>query len=254
MNLFNRYLTGTKFIFQGTKDVFTIPHLLPWAVIPFIIDVFILFFFFFWGKQKISFFKSQIMDFIFSETNTWLYTLLSPIIGLLIWVAFIIILLYGTFLLAMIVAVPFHTIIAEKILCHYGKLQSPPFSWGRWIQVNVRMFIISLIKSALFAIIGLFLFILSFIPVLNLVSSFTAFLIMAYDCADYGLEVKEMTLLQRFEYFKNHFPEFLGMATTLTASVFLPGSTLLLLPIAVAGSSWVICQSPEVQFDPNTGT
>ena len=242
MNLFNRYIRGMRFIFQGTKDIFSIPGLLAWTIIPFVIDVLILIFGFSWGKGQIPIWKDKVMGFIFSDQSGWSYTILSSVMGLLFWIAFIGILLYGTFLLATLVASPFNAIIAEKTLSHYGLLHNPPLNWRRWVTVSVRMFVISIVKTLIFAVIGIILLILSFIPLVNLLASFVAFLIIAFDCMDYSFEAKQMKLSQRFKYFKTHLPEFSGMATMLGLSLLIPGLTLLLLPSSVVGSSWVMCE------------
>lgn len=251
MNFLGPYFRGMKVVFQGTKDIFSIPGLLAWAIIPFIIDLLILIFGFHWGKGQIPGWRDKVMGLVFSDPSGWIYTLLSPVLSLLFWMAFIGVLLYGTFLLATIVASPFNAIIAEKTLSHYGFLQNSPFNWAQWVTVSLRMFLISLIRVIVFAIIGVVLFILSFIPLLNLLASFVTFLIIAFDCMDYSFEVKQMSLSQRFKYFKNHLPEFCGMATMLGFSLLVPGLTLLLLPSSVAGSAWVMCQIGD-PCDPDT--
>ncbi len=241
MTLLYRYSRGMAFVFQGIKAIFGIPGLLVWAVIPFVIDGLILIFGFSVGREKVSAWKTQALERIFSDSSGWAYALLSPLLGFFFWVVFVGLLLYATFLLSTVIAAPFNAIMAEKTLVHYGLLKSSSSYGSAWLTNSLRMFMVSMVRSFVFALIGIILFVFSFIPLVNVLAVFGLTLIMAFDSMDYSFEAQQMGLAQRFKYFRNHLPEFSGMATMLSLSLLVPGLTLLLLPAAVVGGSWVMC-------------
>ena len=111
-----------------------------------------------------------------------------------------------------------------------------------WVQITIKQVSVSLLRSILFAGVGIVIFIFSFIPFLNIVGAFIAFLIVAFDCFDYSMEVKLMKLKERLEYFRTHFTTFSGMALMLGLTLLVPGLTLLLLPCAVIGAADTMAQ------------
>ena len=136
-----------------------------------------------------------------------------------------------------VVAAPCNSLLAERTLIMAGAVEDRPFELGRWLKVSAKMLFVGLMKSMVFLFFGILIFVCSFIPILNFVSSFAAFLIMAFDSSDYSFEIMEMSLRERFRFFQNHFPEFAGMASFLGLTVFVPGTTLLLLPFSVVGAA-----------------
>lgn len=246
------YFTGLRFLTQGTKIIFKVPGLFIWALIPFLIDVFILIAGLSFGVSQISHWKGQLMSRIF-DSNGWLYLLLSPFASIFLWITFMAALFYGVFVLTSLIASPFNAVIAEKVLSHYNIIKTEPFNWNRWLSTSLKMLKISLIKTVLFLTFGGILFLLSFIPIVSFIALFTTFLMIAFDFMDYSLEVKEMELSQRWRYFKTHIPQLFGMATAIGFSLLIPGLILLLLPSAVAGSAWVMSQSEDGN-DPRTSS
>ena len=250
INALHLYFTGLCFLTQGTKIICKVPGLLIWAVIPFLIDVFILIAALYFGISQISHWKGQLMSRIF-DSNGWLYLLLSPFASIFLWITFMAALFYGVFLLTSLIASPFNAVIAEKVLSHHNIIKSKPFNWSRWLSTSLKMLKISLIKTVLFLAVGGILFLLSFIPIVSFIALFTTLLMIAFDFMDYSFEAKEMELSQRWKYFRTYIPQLCGMATAIGFSLLIPGLMLLLLPSAVAGSAWVVSQS-EVGNDPRT--
>ena len=60
---------------------------------------------------------------------------------------------------------------------------------------------------------------------------------MALDSIDYTLEIYEMNLGRRMSIYFGEMGFFLGLGVVLLPSLFIPGLTLILLPIAVVGSA-----------------
>jgi CysZ protein len=144
---------------------------------------------------------------------------------------------YFGFLLSTIIASPFNSILAEKTLAYKNSHLEKPINFSRWLKITLRQLSISLVRALIFAFIGLIIFVFSFVPLLNFLAAFAAFLIVAFDCIDYGMEVKLMGLKSRLAYFRQHFSVFSGMAMMLGLTLMVPGLTLILLPCAVVGAA-----------------
>ena len=235
-NLFKRVGGGFLHVATGLKLILKNRNLAILAVIPFLIDALLLFFGFYFGWEKVSVWSDEVVLKVVSPEDFWYAFLYYPLWAIFA-LGFIVLLLYGVFLAASVVAAPFNGMLAEATLKQVGVLDREPFSLKRWAKISVKMFITSLVKALIFAVVGVILFIFSFFPGLNLVAAFVACLIISFDNMDYSLEILEFGLKERFQFYITNITEFSGAASFLALTVMLPGLTLLLLPAAVVGSA-----------------
>lgn len=238
---------GFAHIWDGIRLLRNNRPLRKWAVIPFLLDFFILVLGFGLGFSAIGGWVAGALHFIGLTGGGFLIGALSFVLSLLFWVAYTIVLIYATFLLASVVAAPFNSLLAERTLIHLGVLQPRPFKLGEWILISLKMLFVAMIKALVFLFLGVIIFICAFIPGLNFASSFGAFLIMAFDSMDYSFEMREFTLRRRIRYFQNHFVEFSGMGLSLGVTLFIPGLTLLFLPASVVGAAIVMNKIEKVK-------
>jgi CysZ protein len=101
------------------------------------------------------------------------------------------------------------------------------------------------LKGAVFAVCGVFLFVLSFIPVINLLAVAAAMFLLAFDCMDYALEARRLKFRQRLRYVFRNKAQWAGMATGLALTLLLPGLTLLVIPGAVTGAALNLKETDE---------
>ncbi len=233
---------GFSFIFRGMKLLFEIPGALKWAIFPFLINLALI-------AGTITFVMSEMpgwigagVSFLLGDPTGFFYGLLYKALLFLASLLSVVLTFYIGFLLSTIIAAPFNSILAEKTLDHCNSQSVKAMGFKDWLRITMKQLGVSLIRALLFAIVGLMIFIFSFIPLLNLIGAFVAFLIVAFDCIDYSMEIKLMTLKERLTYFRQHFSVFTGMAIMLGLTLMVPGLTLLLLPCAIIGAAEVMAK------------
>lgn len=136
-----------------------------------------------------------------------------------------------------ILAIPFYALLAERALAVLGLKPEFPFDFRSWARNSLRMFRISAVKGILFLSLGAILFVLSFIPVVNVLAVFGTLMILSFDLLDYSLESLRFGLRQRFAFVLKRRQMWLGMACGLGLTLFIPGLTLVVAPGAVVGGA-----------------
>ncbi len=254
MKEIKNYSLGLKFIFSGFSSINSTKGLWKRILVPFVIDIFLLSYFLVLGVTNLPLWVASALGLIFTTPSGWLYSLLYYPLFLILGLGFSVITVFGVYLLASVIASPFYSVIVEKILMKNSVIAEQPFSFSRWVSVSVRMMGVSLLRAFIFALVGIPLFICSFIPGLNIASSFSAFLIMGFDSMDYSYELHELSLKQRIQHFKSHLVIYSGMATVIGLTMLLPGLTLLLMPFLVAGSAEIYSKTRCKANEPGINT
>lgn len=228
MSAVRQFIVGFHFFKLGWLELQRNSKLRYLAIVPMFLGFFLFVFGFIWGTSHLGTLATEVLLFILpASVQGWSQWLLYPLV-FLFGVVYLVLLIYFIYIFGLLIAAPFMGLLAEKILRERG------------IKADISLF--SMIKVAVYKIIffgmlGIALFICSFIPGLNLVSSFGVFLILAFDSMDYAFEAHGLTLSSRLRFFRQRFPLFLGMASALGLTLFVPGLTLLILPFAVSGAA-----------------
>lgn len=244
MNRLKRAGKGFSFLLDGFKLLADKPGLRKWVILPFLID-FLLFLIGIYGAILIiPSWITGVLNWFFPDPSGFLFSAVHFILLILFWLVFIIVWTVGVCLLAGIVASPFNAVLAEKTLLTLGLIESRPFNLKSWAATTLSLFFTAIFKSILFIFLGILIFFFSLFPVLNIFSSYLALIIVACDSLDYSLEILEMNLRQRLQYYRELFPELSGMAGALALTLLIPGLTLLILPLAVIGGAQVIGLQP----------
>lgn len=160
----------------------------------------------------------------------------SIALTILLWPLGLLILGSAIYIAVRVIAAPFYSYLAEQTLVKLGARTDQPFKLGAWLQMTGRMFVVSLIRAVIMALAGMILFVLSFVPVLNVAAAIGFMLIFAFDISDYGFEAMEWSLNKRFAHVKANLETYLGMACGLAVTTLIPGLNLILLPAAVVGA------------------
>lgn len=181
--------------------------------------------------------NSIVMSWLGGIQSIWLALLIKP----LIWFGGIVVtlvILYAVYVLHAIIAQPFYSVLAEKALRISGRPPAHGLSFGAMLRSSV-------IKGLVFLIIGILLFVFSFIPGLNLVAIGGTLLLIAFDCLDYSLENRGLTLRGRIVYLRRNKAQWMGIAAGLALTLVLPGLTLLVFPGAVVGAALILKETNE---------
>ncbi len=168
-----------------------------------------------------------------STPGEWLTTILP----FLIWPALALALVYILLTFTRLIAAPLYSLLAERVLMRQGVLEEENYDTIQWVKRQARTARASLIKAAMFLVLGVILGLLSFIPGLGLFTSFAFLVLLAYDVVDYSLEAVGWTTAKRVEFFRQHLAVFFGLGVSLGLVFLLPGLNFFVLPAAVAGGA-----------------
>ena len=233
-----QFLEGFKAPINGAKMFTQVPGLWKWATGPIVVYIIVLWmvnssvsaWFWGWVESYKSFFDGL------GIWLSWLYVLFYSFSGLVYGV----VLLYSVFLLVKILASPFHAIIAEKTLIHLNQRVVSPSNIKEWVTHSIKMIVTSLREVIFFLAVGFCLFIISFIPGMNIISAMGFLIILAFDCTVYSLEAKGFNYQDRLGFMKKNIFAYCGFGISLSILFFIPGLNILLFPIAITGGSYLV--------------
>lgn len=240
-NLFS----GLQVYFIGLRTIRKFPELKKWMIIPFIIDLmlfFLLVYFTFnflpaMTTYFVGWIEGVITSLFQSAALGWLFDISYYIFLLLFGVVSLVAALYVAYILSIIIASPFNSLLAEKTLQLTGALPEEPFKIGRWLSFTVKMLVVALLKAVVFLIVGLIAFVIAFIPGLNILSIYITLYMMSLDLFDYSLEAAGYNLTQRLGFGRNEVPMISGVSLALFVTTLIPGLFFVLAPLGVVGAS-----------------
>lgn len=237
MNDFNLGLSSLR---QGYLLIRKNKDLWLWVFLPFLIYLALGLYSFSWGLEFIQIYTEKTLSLLKDIHLGFLVEILYYPLIFLLSLAFIVLIIYFIFSIGSVIAAPFNSILAEKTLFKLGLIEQKPFHFIRWIKLTIRMFFTSLLKSFLFLIIGVFIFISSFIPGLNLFAIYIALMVMAFDSLDYSFELLNLSLGRRLLMFRSNWLTATGLSAGFGLALIIPGLILLFLPVSVVGACYVL--------------
>lgn len=230
---------GSQYFFEGFSIMMR-PGLKRFVFMPIVVNILILGSAFIW---------------LFYQVDGWVNDLLSFLPSWLHWLSFVlwplilasIILIFGYFFstLANIIAAPFNGILAEKVEEELSGIPAKALPWSDFVKDVPRMINRELVRLGYYLPRVLLLLVISFIPVINIISPLLWFLFGSW-----------MMVIQYCDYaFDNHKISFTEMKNTLTKDRFsnmpfgafvsiitmIPLANLFIMPAAVCGGTamWV---------------
>lgn len=238
MSNFNRFKLGILCVFEGWKIFKSDKSVRRLCLVPFIVDFILLFGALYVGFQTVP---QLVAPFLPAATGFW-----TGALGFIVKIFFSLFSLTISFLVIMIVAniicIPFFSVIAEKVLRLKKSIPATPIGTKQILLHNLNMFKVGLLKALILLVISLACVILSFFPVASLLGSYIGFIIIAFDCSDYALELKALKLSERFAFLHKNLAFYMGAALVVGASCLLPGLNFLLLPLFIIGSSSAVVE------------
>lgn len=236
----SRFLTGFMSPIRGLKFIFNGPKVWWLTIIPVVVTTALMIYGLTYGlSQFVGFLDVTIASYVSSAWIKWILVFL----GYLVYFVFLIFLIL---IVSRVVLVPFNSAIAEKILKHMGVLKSEKIVFTVWMRKSLRLLLISLIQVVFFSVVAIALFLLSLIPVLQLVSISVGLLVVAFDCSDYALELADLSFKQKLDLLKRRLPEFAGLGTMVGLTFTVPFLNFFFLPIAVIGATKLVAGFQEL--------
>jgi len=164
-----------------------------------------------------------------------------------LFVALLVLMVFFTFtLVANIIAAPFNGFLAEKVeVVVRGEDTFPAFSWGELAAMVPRTFSREMRKLGYFLPRAIGLFVLSLIPVVNVVAAplwlIFGVWMMAIQYIDYPADNNKMTWQDMLAWLRQKRWQSLGFGGITYLALMIPGVNVLMMPAAVAGATlfWV---------------
>ncbi len=236
------FLDGLTLLLKGFGHCFKSLKLFFLCFLPVLVSSVLLFSNFNWLYDT---FFNFLKDFLINESS---YTYFGGAVVLTIFTFFIkfscfLILILLFYILLQILYIPFCSFISESILKKKGIIDLNSFK--DILAFNLKMFKVGLFKAVIVSLVGFFLFLSSFLPVLAVLPLYFGFLILSYDSFDYGLELYGLSFSERRAFFRRFFLMINGHALILFLLSFIPGVILLTLPFSVAGASLTLGEMYE---------
>lgn len=239
----NNPVTGSAYLLRGLSYL-PKPGIRTFVIIPLLINLFL-----FGGAiyLLITNFSAWVQYLIDLWLPDWewlsfLEYLLWPLLAVLVVIG----VYYGFSVVANFIAAPFNGILAEKVEQQLrGQVNSNLDSWQSVVKMIPQALGRELSKLAYYLPRLLMLFILSFIPVINLVMPFVWFAfaawMMAIQYCDYPMDNNRVSFKQMRQLLAERRWAALGFGSLVQLGMLVPGLNLILMPTAVIGSTifWV---------------
>ncbi|MCO8168176.1 sulfate transporter CysZ [Pseudomonas sp. 21LCFQ02] len=247
-------LTGPQYLAEGLKLILS-PGLRLFVLLPLSINLLL-----FGGLVYLAVHQFGMwVDTFMPTLPDWL-----SFLSYILWPLFVLLVLLMVFftftMLANIIAAPFNGFLSEKVEAVVrGEDTSPPFSWGELAAMIPRTLAREARKLGymLPRVIGLF--ILSFIPVVNLIATPLWLLfgvwMMAIQYIDYPADNNKMSWQDMLAWLRSKRWACLSFGGTVYAALLIPFVNIFMMPAAVAGATlfWVRERGEGGLSQANTG-
>ena len=237
MSPIDKFILGFVSPFKGLRLIFSSKKKFMLSIFPFLFGIVIFAGGFFWAFNYMG---GAVDGWLrqFEIMSGALFTVASFFMALFSWVAFFTVAFLASYVVMSIFGGPFYSMLAEDVF----KTNSISGPKGGTFRLIFTMLFLSIIKISIFVMVGLACFIMSFIPILNIFSTYLIFLVVAFDCSDYSFEIDYLSLRQRFSFIFKHFWEYSGMTLSIMCTSLIPGSFFLLLPAFICGATEMYIQ------------
>lgn len=233
-------LSGPQYLREGLKLVLS-PNLRLFVLLPLAINLLLFGGMIYFAGHQFGLWLDALMP----TLPNWL-SFLSYILWPL-FVALLVLMVFFTFtLVANILAAPFNGFLAEKVeVVVRGEDNFPAFSWGELVAMVPRTFGREMRKLGYFLPRAIALFILSFIPVVNVIAAplwlMFGVWMMAIQYIDYPADNNKMSWQDMLAWLRSKRWQSLGFGGITYLALMIPGVNVLMMPAAVAGATlfWV---------------
>lgn len=233
-------LSGPQYLREGLKLVLS-PGLRLFVLLPLGINLILFCALIYFAGHQFSLWVDHLMPSLpswLSFLTYILWPLFVVLVGLMVFFTFT--------MLANIVAAPFNGFLSEKVeVVVRGTDDFPPFSWAELLAMVPRTLGREMRKLSYFLPRALGLFVLSLIPVVNIVAAPLWLLfgvwMMAIQYIDYPADNHKMSWQDMLTWLRQKRWQSLGFGGIVYAVLLIPVVNLLMMPAAVAGATlfWV---------------
>ncbi|MGC3893952.1 sulfate transporter CysZ [Pseudomonas urmiensis] len=233
-------LSGPQYLREGLKLVLS-PNLRLFVLLPLAINLLLFGALVYFAGHQFSLWVDTLMPTL-PDWLSFLTYILWPL-----FVALLVLMIFFTFtLVANIIAAPFNGFLAEKVeVVVRGEDTFPAFSWGELMAMVPRTFGREMRKLSYFLPRALGLFILSFIPVVNVIAAplwlIFGVWMMAIQYIDYPADNNKMSWQDMLAWLRQKRWQSMGFGGITYLALLIPFVNIVMMPAAVAGATlfWV---------------
>lgn len=233
-------LSGPQYLREGLKLVLS-PSLRLFVLLPLAVNLLLFGGLIYFAGHQFSLWVDALMPTL-PDWLSFLTYILWPL-----FVALVLLMVFFTFtLLANVIAAPFNGFLAEKVeVVVRGQDNFPPFSWSELMAMVPRTLSREMRKLGYFLPRAIGLFILSFIPVVNVIAAplwlVFGIWMMAIQYIDYPADNNKMSWQDMLAWLRAKRWQSMGFGGITYLALMIPGVNVLMMPAAVAGATlfWV---------------
>lgn len=230
---------GLQYFFEGFSIMMR-PGLKRFVFMPILVNILVLGSAFTWLFFQVDSWVNYLLGFL----PTWLHWL-----SYLLWPLILssILLIFGYFFstLANIIAAPFNGFLAEKVEEELSGIPAKELPWSDFVKDVPRMINRELVRLGYYLPRAIVLLIISFIPVINIISPLLWFLfgswMMVIQYCDYAFDNHKISFTQMKETLKKDRLNNMPFGALVTLITVIPLINLFIMPAAVCGGTamWV---------------
>jgi uncharacterized protein involved in cysteine biosynthesis len=230
----NSFFYGLTLPIKAAKLIKSQRALVIWAILPIGIT-FILYYFLIQGLQDTAndYMKGLYVS-LGWDTKGWMVWFASIFATIIIWIIAALTFAFSSSILAS----PFNDILAEKTERHTDPPMTPVGKQG--LKQQIHLIGIDLVKTIASAIVGFFAIIVSWIPIVNLLSFTLVFLLVCFQYISYPQTRRDVPLRDGFNFLRQYFFACLGFGISITFLFAIPFVSSFVLPLAVVSGTLLV--------------
>lgn len=184
---------------------------------------------------------------IVSDPTTWWDHVLYAGAWSLVTIGLLIGTLIISIALTLIIAGPFHSLIAEKVILSQSTLIDPKSLENSIVSETTRTILTETAKLLWMTPIFVFLLIIGFIPLLTPIALILGAWLLAFQFIDIPLDVMKQPARKRIVFCISHFLSCVAFGLTLTLFWAIPFLGIFLSPAATVGASLIVIRAQNSQ-------
>ncbi len=240
------FFSGLKCLPKGFIEILSDFKIFLFILIPMVLGSIMIYCSFYYGWDwSTLFLKKQMASYLsdWISDKGFIFRGLFYVFNFITKILFTVLAIYVGFILIQLISIPFYSMACERVLAKRKVFPVRTFNLGVWLRLNLRLFTVSVFRMLIFLFFGIIVFVVSFIPGLHLLALVYSGYVISVDCADYTLEIYDVSLFRRMSIYVRNLSFFMGVTVVLLPTLFLPGLTLVLLPVTVVGTAVCLADS-----------
>jgi len=234
---------GTGFLtyFRSLAVIKKRPSLLKFVLIPMLINIAV--------YVGVIYFASThfgtVMDWFISTPSVWYTYVLYYAVAVVLVVSYSLTVVLSFTIVGNLIAAPFNDLLSGNVAGREGGLVVQESGGGltQFFSDAKRVIFIEMKKMILLIVVGLGSLFLNLIPLLGIVSSIIAVILLAFEYIDYNFSREMWPVRKRMVFIKDHLFESIGFGFAVGLGLVIPLLNFFSIPMAVIGGTLLFSKS-----------